>query len=235
MRRDTNVNASSRIFANGSEYFRNGNPTSVQYKTSNALIAPPPPHSPPQFRVKVRFLTYISPGEDSIKSCSINLEMINKICTALELSAKEIHVLESLNKSHYGDLVYNLKKIVGSNNFSAQFIKTISHYKKIGYNINVLQQTACLVVNPITVGNFAFLFNCTPLGRTSDCLTVRLKDLWRGWFTVKPGLNPPVKYFTDCSKAVLLCESLCFFLSCVCYAFVRVCLYVPCGHLLGKG
>ena len=52
----------------------------------------------------------------------------------------------------YGDLVYKLKKIVGSNNFSAQFIKIISHYKKIGYNINVLQQTACLVVNPITVG-----------------------------------------------------------------------------------
>ena len=26
-----------------------------------------------------------------------------------------------------------------------------------------------------------------------------------------------------------------FFLSCICYAFVRVCLYVPCGHLLGKG
>ena len=31
----------------------------------------------------------------------------------------------------------------GSNNFSAQFIKIISHYKKIGYNIDVLQQTAC--------------------------------------------------------------------------------------------
>ena len=26
-----------------------------------------------------------------------------------------------------------------------------------------------------------------------------------------------------------------FFLSSVCYAFVRVCLYVPCDHLLGKG
>ena len=25
-----------------------------------------------------------------------------------------------------------------------------------------------------------------------------------------------------------------FFLSCVCYAFVSVCLYVPCGHLLGR-
>ena len=72
----------------------------------------------------------------------------------------------------YGDLVYKLKKIVGSNNFSAQFIKIISHYKKIGYNINVLQQTACLVVNPITVGNFAFLFNCTPVDRTSDSMMV---------------------------------------------------------------
>ena len=26
-----------------------------------------------------------------------------------------------------------------------------------------------------------------------------------------------------------------FFLSCVCYAFVRVCLYVPGDHLFGKG
>ena len=72
----------------------------------------------------------------------------------------------------YGDLVYKLKKIVGSNNFSAQFIKISSHYKKIGYNINVLQQTACLVVNPITVGNFVFLFNCTPVGRTSASMMV---------------------------------------------------------------
>ena len=68
----------------------------------------------------------------------------------------------------YVDLVYKLKKIVGSNIFSVQFIKIFSHYKKIGYNINVLQQTACSVVNPITVGNFAFLFNCTPVGQTSD-------------------------------------------------------------------
>ena len=73
----------------------------------------------------------------------------------------------------YGDLVYKLRKIVGSNNFSAQFIKIISHYKKIGYNINVLQQTACLEVNPITVGNFAFLFNCTLVGRTSDSMMVQ--------------------------------------------------------------
>ena len=66
----------------------------------------------------------------------------------------------------------NLKKIVGSNIFSAQFIKIISQYKKIGYSINVLQQTACLMVNPITVGNFAFLFNCMMVGWTVDSMTV---------------------------------------------------------------
>ena len=60
--------------------------------------------------------------------------------------------------------MYKLKNIVGSYNFS--------HYKKIGYINAVLQQTACLVVNPITVGNFAFLFNCTPVGWTSDSMTV---------------------------------------------------------------
>ena len=77
-----------------------------------------------------------------------------------------------LEPEFYVDLVYKLKKIVGSYNFSAQFIKIISHYKKLGYNINVLQQTACFVVNIIAVGNFAFLFNCTLVGGTSDSMTV---------------------------------------------------------------
>ena len=90
----------------------------------------------------------------------------------LHLDMRKNMKLDISEPDFYGDLVYKLKKIVGSNNFSAQFIKIISHYKKIGYNINVLQQTACLVVNPITVGNFAFLFNCTLVGRTSDSMMV---------------------------------------------------------------
>ena len=36
----------------------------------------------------------------------------------------------------------------------------------------VLQQTACLVVNPIIVCNFAFLFDCSPTGWTSDSMMV---------------------------------------------------------------
>ena len=41
-------------------------------------------------------------------------------------------------------------------------------YKSIGYSINVMRQSACLVVNPIAVTNFASFFNYTPVGRASD-------------------------------------------------------------------
>ena len=39
--------------------------------------------------------------------------------------------------------------------FSDQFRKIIMHYKRIGYNLNVMQQSACLVINPITVDGYA--------------------------------------------------------------------------------
>ena len=61
-------------------------------------------------------------------------------------------------------LVYKFRKIIGKNDFPYHFKKIIVRYKKIGYNINVMRQTACLVVNPIKVN----LFNCTTVGRTSD-------------------------------------------------------------------
>ena len=36
--------------------------------------------------------------------------------------------------------------------------------------MKVMRQTACFVVNPITVKNFADLFNCTPVGRALDLM-----------------------------------------------------------------
>ena len=68
----------------------------------------------------------------------------------------------------YGDLVYKFRKIIGKNDFPYPFKKISVRYKKIGYNINVMRHTACLVVNPIKVNRFAYLFNCTTVGRTSD-------------------------------------------------------------------
>ena len=70
----------------------------------------------------------------------------------------------------YDDLVYNFKKIRGMTDFSDQFRKIIMHYKRLGYDLNVMRQSACLVINPITVDCYAALFNCTLVDRTSDSM-----------------------------------------------------------------
>ena len=77
--------------------------------------------------------------------------------------------LQSLSEPEfYGNLVYKFRKITGKNDFSYHFKKIIVRYKKIDYNIDVLRQTASLVVNPIKVNSFDYLLNCTTVGRTSD-------------------------------------------------------------------
>ena len=43
----------------------------------------------------------------------------------------------------YGDLVYKFKKIVGRADFADQFRQIIVRYKRIGYNINIMRQSAC--------------------------------------------------------------------------------------------
>ena len=42
----------------------------------------------------------------------------------------------------YGDLVYKFKKNGGSADFSDQFKTIIVRYKRIGYNINIMRQSA---------------------------------------------------------------------------------------------
>ena len=70
----------------------------------------------------------------------------------------------------YGDLVYKFKNIEGRADFSDQFRKIIVRYKRIGYKIKIMRQSACLVFNPITVNNFASLFNYKPVGRASGSM-----------------------------------------------------------------
>ena len=70
----------------------------------------------------------------------------------------------------YGDLVYKFGKLIGSNDFSFQFGKFITRYRRIGYDLNVMRQSACLFFGPIMVDNYAAFFNCAPVGRASDSM-----------------------------------------------------------------
>ena len=57
-----------------------------------------------------------------------------------------------------------LKKNIGKPHFSDQFKKIIKRYKN-GYNIDIMRQSASLDVNPVTIYNYGFPFNCTPVGQ----------------------------------------------------------------------
>ena len=59
---------------------------------------------------------------------------------------------------------------MGRTDFSDQFRKIIIRHKRIGYDLNVMRQSACLVINPITVDKFAAFFNYTPVDRASDSM-----------------------------------------------------------------
>ena len=64
---------------------------------------------------------------------------------------------------------------MGRNAFSDQFQKIIKRHKCIGYDLNVMRQSACLVINTITVGNIAALLHSGESGvRLYDCPDLKL-------------------------------------------------------------
>ena len=76
------------------------------------------------------------------------------------------------NPEFYGDLVYKFKKIIGNPNFSNLLKRIVIRFRRAGYSLDIMRQTACLVFNPILVGGYAALFSCTAV--VQSCL--RLND-----------------------------------------------------------
>ena len=67
-------------------------------------------------------------------------------------------------------------------------------YKRIGYNINVMRQSAFIVIKPITVDGFAALFNCTTVDQASDSMMALDRKLFIlvGWdLSFRPLLGQP--------------------------------------------
>ena len=113
-----------------------------------------------QYRRKVCFF--------EIFCLQVLVERLNRLIIAFGLKTL---LSEGLSEPEfYGDLVYKFKKLKGINDFSFQFRKIITRNRRIGYNLNVMRQSACLVFNPIMVDNCAAFFNCTPVGRASDSM-----------------------------------------------------------------
>ena len=55
--------------------------------------------------------------------------------------------------------------------------------------MDIMRQSACLVVNPITVDSYGFLFNCTTVGQAS--VKHLLKQMVEKIFTIVSEGTPP--------------------------------------------
>ena len=86
-----------------------------------------------------------------------HFELIEKY----HVSLKKLMQQGISNPEFYGDLVCKFKKIIGNPNFSDLFRRIIKRFRRTGYNLDIIRQTACLVFNPIMVDGYAALFSCT--------------------------------------------------------------------------
>ena len=122
-------------------------------------------------RNKVLTAKLISQGYRDHKLCKAFSQFYRRyfdIMSRYNVGLKTLLLQGLLKPEFSGDLGYKFRKMFSKNDFPYHFKKISVGYKKICYNIDVLQQTACLVVHPIKDNSFAYLFNCTTVGRASD-------------------------------------------------------------------
>ena len=74
----------------------------------------------------------------------------------------------------YGDLVYKFKESLETLIFIINFKDHYNHYERVVYSMDVMRQSACLVINQITVYSCGFLFNLTTVG--TDDIDIKLID-----------------------------------------------------------
>ena len=109
------------------------------------------------------------------KACSNFYRRHSGLVEKYNVSLRKLLQQEISEPEFYGDLVYRIRLIVGKSNFAEQFRKLINRYKRKECNPYIMRQTACLVVNPITVDSYALLFNCTTV--LNDGLFVKLSQV----------------------------------------------------------
>ena len=70
-----------------------------------------------------------------------------------------------------GDLVCGFGGVVGGSDFSEQFGELIDRFRRVGCGLDIVWQTAGLVVGPVVVDGCASLFGCAAAVLASDSIT----------------------------------------------------------------
>ena len=52
--------------------------------------------------------------------------------------------------------------------------RIVNHFKRAGYTLDIMRQTACLVFNPVMVEGYAALFSCMAVVQASDSMAASM-------------------------------------------------------------
>ena len=72
------------------------------------------------------------------------------------------------------DILYIDLRVIGNPSLSDLFKPIVNRFKRAGYTLDIMRQTACLVFNPIMVEGFAALFSCKAVVQASDSMTASM-------------------------------------------------------------
>ena len=68
----------------------------------------------------------------------------------------------------------NLRKSLEIQTSIILFKRIVNRFKRAGYSLDIMRQTARLVFNPIMIEGYAALFSCTAVVQTSDSMTATM-------------------------------------------------------------
>ena len=69
-----------------------------------------------------------------------------------------------IGKFIWADVIYYFSSV------SNLFKRIVNRFKRAGYSLDIMRQTACIVFNPIMVEGYAAFFSCTAVVQASDSM-----------------------------------------------------------------
>ena len=78
------------------------------------------------------------------------------------------------NPEFYEDWYINLRISSEIQTSLIIFKRIVNRFRRTGYTLDIMRQTACLVFNPIMVEGYAALFSCTAVVQVSDSMTASI-------------------------------------------------------------
>ena len=70
--------------------------------------------------------------------------------------------------------VYTFKESIGNPNFSDLLKRIVNRFRRAGYTLYIMRQSACLVFNPIMIKGYAALFSYTAVVQVSHSMTASM-------------------------------------------------------------